>query len=58
VRDDAVFQSVDDPNDVTVWHDFDSVEAARSFASSEALRDAMGRAGVTNEPQIWSVTPS
>jgi hypothetical protein len=55
---DAVFQSVDDPNDVTVWHDFDSVEAGRSFAASEALRNAMGRAGVTSEPQIWYVTES
>ena len=38
---DAVFQSVDDPNDLTVWHDFETVETARSFAASDALRDAM-----------------
>ena len=38
---DAVFQSVDDPNDLTVWHDFETVETARSFSASDALRDAM-----------------
>jgi hypothetical protein len=58
VRGDAVFQSLDDPNDVTLWHDFDSAEAARSFVSSTDLRDAMQRAGVQGEPQIWLVNAS
>ena len=56
VRGDAAFQSVDDPNDVTVWHDFDSLEQAQAFASSEALLQTMGRAGVEGEPEIWFVT--
>jgi hypothetical protein len=30
----AVFQSADDPNDVTAWHDFATIENAKSFASS------------------------
>ena len=25
---------MDDPNDVTVWHDFSTVESAKSFASA------------------------
>jgi hypothetical protein len=33
----AVFQSVDDPNDVTVWHDFETREQAESFAASDRL---------------------
>ncbi len=49
----AVFQTVGDPNDVTVWHDFDSSEAAEAFASSPALKDAMQRAGVDGRPEIW-----
>lgn len=49
----AVFQNVDDPNDVTAWHDFDSLDAAQHFAQSERLRDGMGEAGVTGEPTIW-----
>ena len=58
VKGDGVFQSVDDPNDITAWHDFDSVDDARAFVESDALREAMGRAGVRGEPQIWFVTHS
>jgi len=46
VTDDAVFQSVDDPNDVTAWHDFAGANEARAFVSSDALRNAMQQAGV------------
>lgn len=53
-----VFQSVDDPNDVTVWHDFESTEKAKAFASSERLRDVMQKAGVSSPPQIWFVRPA
>jgi hypothetical protein len=56
VTGDAVFQSIEDPNDVTVWHDFAGADEAREFVSSEALRTAMQRAGVQGEPQIWFVT--
>ena len=56
VTDDAVFQSVDNPNDVTVTHDFETAEEARTFASSAELRSAMERAGVQGEPQIWYTT--
>lgn len=58
VKGDAVFQSIDDPNDITAWHDFDTAEAARAFVSSDALRAAMQRAGVQGEPQLWFVTES
>jgi hypothetical protein len=47
-----VFRSLDDPNDVTVWHDFDPNDAAGAFAASAELRDAMQQAGVRGEPQI------
>jgi hypothetical protein len=58
VTDDAVFQSIDNPNDVTVWHDFDTAEAAQAFASSDELRNGMQQAGVQGEPQVWFVTRS
>jgi quinol monooxygenase YgiN len=58
VIDDAVFQSIDDPNDVTVWHDFESANAAQAFASSEAVREVMERAGVEGAPEVWFVAPS
>lgn len=53
----AVFQAADDPEDVTVWHDFESLQAARDFAGSDRLREVMGRAGVAGEPTIWFTTP-
>ena len=36
----------DDPNRILVTQTFDSREAAEAFMNNEALRDAMGRAGV------------
>ena len=58
VTGDAVFQSVDDPNDLTLWHDFETDEVARAFVLSDALRNVMQRAGVQGEPQIWFVAES
>jgi quinol monooxygenase YgiN len=52
----AVFRSTTDERDVTAYHDFESEDAAQAFASSPALRDAMGRAGVQGAPQIWFTT--
>ena len=49
----AVYRSVDNPNDVTVWHDFASADKAKAFASSEKLKNAMKGAGVKGAPQIW-----
>ena len=51
----AVFQSVDDPNDVTVTHDFATAEAAKAFADSAELRSAMEGAGMAGPPTIWFV---
>ena len=51
----AVFQSADDPNEVTAWHDFATIDGARRFASSSRLKDVMERAGVMGVPQIWFV---
>jgi hypothetical protein len=56
VTDHAVYRSTGDPNDVTVLHDFETQEAAQSFASSSMLWEAMQRAGVQGAPQIWFTT--
>src|SRR5690349_22258609 len=45
----AVYQAIDDPNDVTAWHDFATREQAEVFTSSEALHRAMQRAGVQGQ---------
>ena len=49
----GVFQADDNPNDVTVFHEFDSIEAAKTFASSARLKEVMEKAGVVGAPDIW-----
>ena len=51
----VVFQSADEPNEVTVQVEFPTVEAAKAFALSQELRDAMLRARVQGPPRIWFV---
>ena len=57
VLDHAVFRSTDDPNDVTVFHDFESLEAAKTFATSAWLREVMRKAGVIEPPAVWTTEP-
>ena len=54
----AVYQSTDDPNDVTVIHDFHSLEKAKAFSASAELKAAMEKSGVKGTPQIWYTTKS
>lgn len=49
----AVYQAADDPNDVTVTHEFATVAAAQAFAASSELRTAMHDSGVVGAPTIW-----
>jgi hypothetical protein len=55
VRRQAVFRSTDNPNDITVAHDFQSLRAARAFVRSRELKEAMQDAGVRSRPAIWFV---
>jgi quinol monooxygenase YgiN len=52
----AVYQSVENPNDVTVTHDFKTKEKAKAFMSAPELKSAMEKAGVKGAPQIWITT--
>ncbi len=49
----AVYQLAGDPNDLTITHDFATVESARAFAASSRLREVMQNAGVASTPDIW-----
>lgn len=49
----TVWQSTDDPRDVTVEHIFDSVEHAKALIDSPDLHAAMKQSGVIGTPQIW-----
>jgi len=47
-----LFQSVEDPRDVTLLLDWDSVEHARRFIGSDELRTRMQEAGVVGAPDV------
>jgi hypothetical protein len=49
----GVYQLDGNPNDVTVYHEFSSMDAAKAFAESPRLREVMGEAGVQGHPDIW-----
>jgi hypothetical protein len=49
----AVYQAADNPNDITVTHDFATVDAAHAFVASKELKSAMQDAGVVGSPTIW-----
>jgi quinol monooxygenase YgiN len=58
VKSHAVYQALDDANDVTVWHDFESMEAAQAFMGSARLKEVMAGAGVAGEPTVWFTQPA
>lgn len=52
----GVYQADGNPNDVTVYHHFDSMDAAKNFATSPRLQEVMKEAGVVGSPNIWFTT--
>jgi hypothetical protein len=54
----AVYRSADDGNDLTVIHDFHSLEQAKAFAANPELKAAMAKGGVKGAPTIWYTTRS
>ena len=48
-----LFHSAANPNEVLLLIEWDDLERARLFADSDDLREAMARAGVTDQPDIW-----
>jgi hypothetical protein len=58
VQDQAVYQGIDNPNDITVRHEFAALETAQAWAGSPELRSAMHDAGVQGAPTVWFTTRS
>jgi hypothetical protein len=52
VEADGVHQALDDPNDVTIFHDFPDYATAQAFLSSD-LTQKMDDLGVKGKPTIW-----
>jgi hypothetical protein len=53
VTSDGVYQLDGNPNDITVYHEFGSMDAAKAFAASNELREVMANAGVVGSPEVW-----
>ncbi len=49
----GAYQADDNPNDVTVYHHFNSMGEAKAFADSDRLKKVMESAGVVGAPDIW-----
>lgn len=52
VKDDAVWATVQDNNDVLVVHHFDTKEQANAFVAAEELKAAMEALGVQESPRL------
>lgn len=48
-----LFRDAADPNEVLVLLEWDDLDRARLFLDSDDLREAMTRAGVAGQPDIW-----
>ena len=53
VTGEAIYRSVDDPNDVTLAMEFASIEDARAFPQNEKLKGAYEQAHSIGAPTIW-----
>jgi len=53
VTSDGVYQLDGNANDLTIYHEFATTEAAKAFAANPRLKEVMGKAGVQGVPTIW-----
>lgn len=53
VTNQGVYQADENPAEVTVYHEFETMDAAKAFAGSPRLKEVMERAGVMGTPDIW-----
>ena len=49
----GVYQSEDNPNEVTLYHKFKNLDSAKAFVDSSRLKEVMEMAGVASAPDIW-----
>jgi hypothetical protein len=53
---DEVYASVDDDTDVTVSHEFNTLQEAQAILASEEIAAAVAKAGVVGPPTAWIVS--
>ena len=49
----TVFRSADDPDEVLILLEFDSLDRARDFVDSDDLREKMQEVGVRDRPDVY-----
>ncbi len=47
-----VFQSLSDPNEITILTEWKNVDQANTYAASNDLKEGMKNAGVTSQPDV------
>jgi len=48
-----IYHPDNDPNSLIAMFEWDNLDNARKFAASNDLKDAMGKAGVIEQPHIY-----
>jgi len=48
-----VLRNADDPNEMVIITEWESLEKARKFAQSEDLKKSMQRAGIIDKPVVY-----
>jgi hypothetical protein len=51
----TITREASDANSLVVINEFATVDGARAFSQDPSLPEAMGRAGVEGQPQVWIV---
>lgn len=51
-----IFRGVQNPNELTLMFEWESVEKARAFIASEELKTRMAKAGVKSTPRVDYLT--
>ena len=49
----GVYQVDGEPNEVVLYHHFESMDAAKGFMANPRLQQVMVAAGVQGEPTVW-----
>jgi antibiotic biosynthesis monooxygenase (ABM) superfamily enzyme len=49
----GAYRNDHDDHEVTVYHHFDDLDTAKTFAESTEVQAAMGSSGVVGVPDIW-----
>lgn len=49
----GVYQDENNPNDVTIYHRFKTMDAAKAFIGNPRLKEVMEGAGVVGPPDMW-----